>query len=998
MTSNQKKDTLRQKAENIIKQRGKMDINWYSKNLEELIEELQIYQVELEHQNIELQHISAKLEDAKARFMELYDQAPAGYTTINENYSIFEINNTLAHLLGHTKHDLINSSFTSFIEPRSQDSFYFHCNDVFNTPGISFSTDITLKVENAEYFMKVRSIADYFIDEVNLHARMVLMDITKEKLQEKELRESEEKFRRMFDDSALGIFNTTFNGKFLRANHSLAAMFKYDSPEEMIHSINDIRAELYVDPADRDRMIISLNESHDKKLHFETRFYRKDGSILYCNLHYRKVYEQTIKDYIIEGFLEDITKRKQSEKELLRSENLLNDSQHIAKIGGWEYEPQKRKINWTRETFLIHAWDKNTEPTLAQWIGLFNKKYQSVLKKAVQEALDFHKPFNIDVELHRKDTAVIRTSIIGKPIVENNKVERLMGTIQDITEKKIRQDQLSQSKEKLKLHNLISNAFITQKKSDFYVKVLSVVRKEFRSDFGYFGYIDTRGVLVCPSMTHEIWDQCEMPGKSIEFPPDSWSGLWGESLKQKKTLIKNEKLLVPEGHIQLSNAIAGVILYNNELIGQITLGNRKGGYQPEHIENLEELCNYIAPLLISKRKEELYEQNLIRAKEKAEENDNLKSAFLANMSHELRTPMNGIIGFSEMFMSEDISDEKRKQFATIVIDSSQRLLNIVNDILDISRIETGQLELSEDQVDLAKIFEDLKKFYTPLVRDKGLQLIMNNQLVADENLVYMDETKLHQVLNNLLSNALKFTNNGFIKVDCRIIDKNNLEFQVEDTGIGIAEEQHDLVFERFRQVETDLQKQFSGTGLGLAISKKMVELMNGEIWLTSTVAKGTTFGFTLPYKPLHSVNLRKHEKTTVSEHNDRQIIKDINYKILVAEDEQINFMYIKEALSDTKLEILHARNGREAVKMFRQNKDIRLVLMDIKMPLEDGFEATKKIKKLNTDIPVIAQTAYAMAYDREKALAAGCDDYLAKPIKKQHLIQLLVHYLINKSP
>lgn len=372
---------------------------------------------------------------------------------------------------------------------------------------------------------------------------------------------------------------------------------------------------------------------------------------------------------------------------------------------------------------------------------------------------------------------------------------------------------------------------------------------------------------------------------------------------------------------------------------------------------------------------------LQKAKEKAEESDKLKSAFLANMSHEIRTPMNGIIGFSNMLIDDGLSEEKRSAYANIIIESSQQLLTIVNDILDISKIETGQVKINIEDFNVNDTIIEMFSFYKPKATEKGILLLPEKGLNDNHSIVSTDKAKLNQVLNNLLSNALKFTHQGHIKFGYIVIN-NTLEFYVKDTGIGIPKEFHDKIFERFRQAESNLTRQYGGTGLGLSISKNLVELLDGQIWFESTEGKGSTFYFSIPFKPAQSA----YESSKQDNEQDEGKGKST---ILIAEDEEINYLFLEEILSELELKIIHAKNGLEAVDLCKTNPDIELVLMDIKMPEMNGLEATRLIKEMNQDLPIIAQTAYAMETDKEKAFEIGCNGYLSKPINKNELLKLI---------
>jgi PAS domain S-box-containing protein len=379
-------------------------------------------------------------------------------------------------------------------------------------------------------------------------------------------------------------------------------------------------------------------------------------------------------------------------------------------------------------------------------------------------------------------------------------------------------------------------------------------------------------------------------------------------------------------------------------------------------------------------------EELNLAKQKAEESDRLKSAFLANMSHEIRTPMNGVIGFSEMLADPDLSPGSRMEYASIIIDSSRQLLSIVNDILDISRIEAGLVSLSKEEVQVNDLLTALYAFFEPQARNKNLNLRFVKSLKNDECILYTDKTRLRQILTNLLNNALKFTQDGTIELGYEKTE-GFMKFHVKDSGIGIPVELHDKIFEPFRQVELEITYHYGGTGLGLSISRKLVELLKGRIWLESVPGQGSVFYFTIPF---HQPDESDNPAQKPAERKDLQARGKV---VLVAEDDDTNYLYLEAALAKGKLNLLRAFNGIQAVEMCKTNKEIQLVLMDIKMPLMNGYDATVLIKQNRPDLPIIVQTAYAMTEERNTAFAAGCDDYIAKPIKKTELVEMVMKYI-----
>jgi len=380
------------------------------------------------------------------------------------------------------------------------------------------------------------------------------------------------------------------------------------------------------------------------------------------------------------------------------------------------------------------------------------------------------------------------------------------------------------------------------------------------------------------------------------------------------------------------------------------------------------------------------EIELIKAKEKAEEYSELKSVFISNISHEIRTPMNGIIGFSELLNKEGIDEGKMKHYSKFIIKNGKELMVLVNNLLDISKIETGTIELMKSEFEVTELLNDLYKNYKPIANSKFIDLLQEKEIGNHQSIIYADKNKIQQILNNLLTNAIKFTDKGYIKFGCHF-EEQFIRFYVEDTGIGILKENQAAIFERFTQVDKGLSRSYGGTGLGLAICTSFVSLMNGQIWVNSEFGKGSTFSFTLPYGKIGG-------KTTDKNLSNTKKNKDWkNYTVLIAEDEESNFLYLKELLLVTNINLLHASNGQEAIQFCETYPNIDLILMDIKMPVLHGLDATKAIKRIRPDLPIIAQTAFARADDKEDATEAGCSEYIAKPLMPNDLIALLEKYL-----
>ena len=440
-----------------------------------------------------------------------------------------------------------------------------------------------------------------------------------------------------------------------------------------------------------------------------------------------------------------------------------------------------------------------------------------------------------------------------------------------------------------------------------------------------------------------------------------------------------------------------IIKQKQELNKQINLSDQQNEVIHKQTIELEKSRRHLEKTV------ELRTRELKEAKEKAEESDRLKTAFLENISHEIRTPMNAILGFASLLSFKDISGKEKEKYVVRINKNCQMLLHLIDDILDMSTIQADQMvivknKFAVDQV-LQEIFREVTREHKELGIDSvELEFIKNED--GKNYIVYSDPIRFKQVLKNLLGNATKYTDKGYIRFGYVPLydsdydsEPSMLQFYVEDTGIGISPEKSDFIFEWFNKIEDNPTKLYRGAGLGLYISKELIHLMGGEIWFNSKPDEGSTFYFTLPYFDTTEVKPSKvKKKDTVKaasfNHSDWR-----NKLVLIVEDEHSNIIYLKEILKLTGASVLDARSGEQAVKLVEENKSISVVLMDLMMPEMDGYNATRKIKKIRPNLPVIAQTAYTNAREKEKSLEAGCDGYIAKPFDPSELLELMDAFL-----
>jgi CheY-like chemotaxis protein len=368
---------------------------------------------------------------------------------------------------------------------------------------------------------------------------------------------------------------------------------------------------------------------------------------------------------------------------------------------------------------------------------------------------------------------------------------------------------------------------------------------------------------------------------------------------------------------------------------------------------------------------------------KARESDRLKSSFLANMSHEIRTPLNAIVGFSNLLAEDDLEQEERQDYVSIINSSNQSLLRLIKDILDVSLIETDQLKLVESACNLKQMMLDLEKTYQLKLNEPDYKALkIELQPILKDVVVSTDCERLRQVMVNLLDNAVKYSEKGTIDFGYEMME-DTIRFYVRDTGIGIEERHLAHLFDRFYKVEDKQEKLYRGTGIGLYLCKRIVELLDGKIYVKSKVGEGSEFYFLIHPKIIQ----KDEEEDTNASKQDEPVGGLQRLKVLIVEDHLTNRQYLDAVLKSDRFELMHASNGKEGVALYRDNPETQLVLMDIKMPEMDGYQALAEIRKINPKVPVFALTAHAMASDKDKCLQAGFNAYFSKPIDKKMLLQ-----------
>jgi PAS domain S-box-containing protein len=836
------------------------------------------------------------------------------------------------------------------------------------TENIPYNTEFKIKRLSDGKIIDIQSTASYNNEQKKLFG--IIQDITERKQAESNLRFSEEKHRMIIDLAADAFFQGDAVGNFIEVNNSAVEFTGYSREELLKINMKDLFSSKHL--SNKPLRYEKLEQGETIKN--EREVIRKDGSSIFVEMNSKKMPDGTY-----QSFFRDISNRKQSDMIQSIQYNIA-DAVVTAKNLNELFETVSNELCKLIDTtnFFIAFYDEKTDMLYTP----FEKGEKDSIDKwpAEKSLTGYVIKQNKSLLLTRDEisklaeTGVIdligsRAEIwLGVPMVIEG---RILGAIvvQSYNNKN------AYNKSSVEILELIANQlsiYIERKRTEVSLKESEIkFRSLVESAFDGIYLLKNRNyIYVNPRFT-------EITGYSEDELTSGTFNVNDLMTETSKKFMDN----------RYEARISGFEIQNQYEMEIITKFNKIVEIEVSTvlIESEPDLIVLGIMRDITKRKQ--IEKELIHAKNQAEESDRLKTAFLQNMSHEIRTPLNGIIGFSHLLGNEDNTKEDIEEFTNLIKQSGNRLLEIVNNVLDLSKIETGQIEVFYKSFCLNVLISDLYGFFLPLANGKDITLKYYNSLNDENSVISSDDSKLNQILMNLINNAIKFTSTGSVEFGYEFND-NSVLFFVRDTGIGIAENQQQRIFERFMQADVTISRNFDGAGLGLAICKGLVEFLGGEIWLDSEVNHGTTFYFTVPFTVQKNIKYPGNiESLSIANH--KQI------KILIVEDDFTSFKYLSRLLKNNNFIILKAENGEQAVEIVQNTPDIDLVLMDIRMPVLDGLEATKIIKRIRPELPIIAQTAYAFSQERSKVLAEGCDDYISKPIEKNELLKLVEKY-VNK--
>lgn len=713
----------------------------------------------------------------------------------------------------------------------------------------------------------------------------------------------------------------------------------------------------------------------------------KDGSLVWHEWTDRGFFDQDGRLLEIQSIGYDITRQVIAEEKLkiqnLYFEYLFNNlPQAIAVI---DVNKKILRINAWFTKLFGYSPQECIGGSLAELI--VPKDYIEETKRDT-DAIINGQVLNYESDRVDKFGKTIQVAVTGLPLISEDKVIAAYVIYRDVTLEK-----QSAATIKLNENRLETLLRISQLKpaslEDFLKNAVNEAVMFCQSKVGFMMfYDDANQTFELKAFSEGVIQSCSI-GEFPKFTKLNQAGCWADAVRQQTAVYYNGDFLksphykgfVP-GHFEMANFLVSPVLDHGKVVAIIAVANKESDYNSTDAAQLALFADAIWKIVEHHQANEA----LTKAKEKAEESDRLKTSFLATMSHELRTPLNAIIGFSGL-IDDTYTKNEVLEYVGIINQSGNQLLTIINDLFNLSLLEAGNISISNSIFRPESLFHevnDLAFVELNLSSKTHIQLVYNQNSYTDNLTIATDYHLLMQLMMILLKNAIKFTAQGYIEYGTRLRD-GEFVFYVKDTGIGIAEGNHELIFEKFRQVDESSTREFGGVGIGLTIAKGLISMLNGRIWVESVLGEGSCFNLGF-----------KQDELIANSLGDDSLLKSNVFKgkkILVVEDEESNYYLLLGSLKLIGVEVEHAYNGLEALTLLKENPSVDLILMDLKMPIMDGFLASTAIKAMLPHIPIIAQTAYAMVGDREKALAAGCDDYIAKPIRREALLELLRKYI-----
>ncbi|PLW97770.1 MAG: hypothetical protein C0593_07685 [Marinilabiliales bacterium] len=926
-------------------------------------------------------------------FQELIGELNIGIYCFNKEGKFVYANEKIQQISGYSEQDLLQRHFFDIIHPEDQQIVKERGMKRVNTGEgiISYTLRLIAKDGSVRY---TRISADRIILDGETYVLGFSFDATKQALIEQELETSKKKLTQettfldeLINASPEAIVITDAYHIIKRINPAFTELYGYSTQEAVGKNINTLIAkneELTEAENISEQIVNGKRQSKDSIR------YHKNGNKIHVSILGAPVY---IKKELVAvyGIYRDISSRYKYQEDILKSQQemamLMKNMPGIIYKCSYDESWTMRYLSSGCEYLTGYKPEELIDNRVAAFVDLILEADREPLKNLIDNTINQNMPWEAIYRIHTRHRGIIWVREVGHSVKnDSGEIEYLEGFISDYTEQ----------------HKAYAYKNVLFEISDLTIQATSPAELYHGIHRRLDKVMDTRNFFIALYDGEKdsirlvyLADEKDSFG---EYP--AGKTLTGYLIKQGKSLLTDEEQILKLQDIGEVDMVGspceswlGVPLQiDHEIIGAIVVQSYEKGFRftLEDQQLLEFVSEHVA-IAIQRIN---YEEDLKRAKEQAEESDTLKSSFLANMSHEIRSPMNAILGFAELLKESDLEPELAEEYLNIVIKRSKDLMVLIDEIIDLSKIDAGIFKLNNSDILVNDLLKELHAFYQLEKKKREreqLDIRLNLPQEYNNTVMHIDVPRLNQVFNNLVINAMKFTKEGYIEIGYTI-KKNVISFYVHDTGIGIPKDKQSIIFERFRQADESHTREYQGTGLGLSITKAILEKMGGRIWVESMPQKGSTFHFSLPLEetlffPNKPENNIQEQFTTKSEG-----IPHSDILILVAEDDITNYRFLETLLKIKKLRCLHATDGERVLEIIK-NKPVTLILMDIRMPNMDGLEATRELRKQGYDIPIIAQTANAMSDDRQLALDAGCTDYLAKPIRKEQLFKLLEKYL-----
>jgi signal transduction histidine kinase/ActR/RegA family two-component response regulator len=718
-------------------------------------------------------------------------------------------------------------------------------------------------------------------------------------------------------------------------NKATLKLFKAESDQEFLTNLKSTFGE------GANKVFIALLESiwnKAKSFTSEVNYKTLDGDE-FAALFSIPIPETKLEQQSVPVIIQSIQPLKEAERAKEDSLIKLQEAQKLSHVGSWEWKWETDDAVWSDEMYQIYGVEKENFIPSSENVGkAILKEDKHKMEQAIIKLFKGGVTEPFEFKIARPNNEIRHLNILALKIYEGT----VFGVTQDITDRKKRENELNEAQKLAKIGSWLFNP--------------STKKVEWSDEtFHMWGFDSKKDATPDPDTLIQ------------QIHPDDqelWSSSVDKATQQGIAYDIEIRICLPDDQRKTIRVVC----------------------QP--IKGIHDEVISLAGTNQDITQQKLLAMELIKAKEKAEESDRLKTAFLANMSHELRTPMNGILGFAELLKRKNLTDETKDTYLGFIEKEGNRLLCFISNIVDISKIESNVITIEKSFCNVNELIDDLYSKYSFRLENTAVHLQIKKGLDDPQCGVKTDTNKLIQVLSNLLENAMKFTKEGVIEFGYSL-SKNKLEFYVKDTGIGIEKEEQKNIFNRFMQGKLE-QTHNQGVGLGLSIVKGIVAILGGEVWLNSHIGVGSTFFFSIPY-------LNIVADTAVVLDTNNTTLESGHFTILIAEDDRFNFLYLKACLSEVDCTVLHAINGKEAVQLANKNSSIDVILMDINMPEMNGYEALEEIRRVNKEVPIIAQTGLAMSGDKEKMLQAGFNNYISKPISPKVLMTTINKHLIKLS-